>query len=125
MTQEEYNSTDWNRGNRVKLMNGKEYPVRNHKKRFLLLYSEEFEAYFIADHHIIDCRTSDAIEPFKKKDSHTAEAKRVGECIPQPQPVKAEGSSCKVESPVAEKSKRKRSRIIIPRTEKVVPLFHL
>lgn len=119
MTQEEYNSTDWNRGNRVKLTNGKEYSVRKQKKRFLILYSEEYEAYFIADHHIIDCRTSDAIEPFEKKESHTAETNRVGECTPKSQPAKEEATPCKSAATVAEKPKRKRARIVVQRIEKV------
>ena len=61
MTAEEYNSTDWQHGNSVRLTNGKEYLVMRQKKRFLLLLSVEFMAYFVADHRIIDCRTSDYV----------------------------------------------------------------
>lgn len=137
MTQEEYNSTDWNRGNRVRLTNGKEYLVRRQKKRFLILYSAEYDAFFIADHHIIVCRTSDFIEPFPpKKAAHCVEASRVGECSTNAQPAKEEASSPSADEALAPsaaeapaisateaqapaKPKRKRSRITIFRTEKV------
>lgn len=59
MTQEEYFSINWHRGNMVQLNNGKEYLVKGVKKKVLVLYSEEYEAYFVADYRIIACRTSD------------------------------------------------------------------
>ena len=49
MTQKEYNNTDWQRGNVVRLTNGKEYPVKKPKKKYLLLYSAEHESYFVAN----------------------------------------------------------------------------
>ncbi len=67
MTREEYLSIDWKRGNIVKLTNGKEYVVRAVKKKCLLLHSDEFYSYFVADHRIIDCRTSDATEIKKEE----------------------------------------------------------
>ena len=67
MTQEEFQAIDWHRGNQVRLTNGKEYPVKKICKRFLLLYTEEYNQFFIADYHIIDCRTSDAVDLTPKK----------------------------------------------------------
>lgn len=67
MTQEEYFSIDWKRGNMVRLTNGKEYMVRAVKKKCLLLHSDEHYAYFVVDHRIIDCRTSDAVEQKKEE----------------------------------------------------------
>lgn len=61
MTQEDYFNIDWHRGNIVRLTNGKEYSVRKVFKKYLLLYSEEYDAYFIADNRIIDARVSDEI----------------------------------------------------------------
>ena len=61
MTTEVYNSTDWQHGNRVRLTNGKEYHVMRQKKRYLLLLSVEYMAYFVADHRIIQSRTSDYV----------------------------------------------------------------
>lgn len=129
MTQEEYNSTDWNRGNRVRLTNGKEYLVRRQKKRYLILYSAEYDAFFIADHHIIVCRTCDAVEPFPpKKTPNTPEPKKVEECAPKAQPTKEVAPAPSADEPLApsaaeapatSKPKRKRSRITILRTEKV------
>ncbi len=65
MTQEEFYSTNWHRGNMVKLDNGKEYLVKGIKSHgnYLLLYSWEYDACFIADHNIIAYRTSDYEEP--------------------------------------------------------------
>lgn len=120
MTQEEYNSTDWNRGNRVKLTNGKEYSVRAQKKKFLLLYSAEHEAYFIADYHIIECRTSDAIESLKEKAARSGNDNGVRECAHKPQPVEEATATCSVEAAVAEKPKRKRTRITVHHSEKIV-----
>lgn len=80
MTLEEFNSTNWHRGNVVKLNNGKEYLVKGIKShgRFLLLYSLEFDAKFVADYRIVDCRTSDYEEPaevyLEKKRQKQAEA---------------------------------------------------
>ena len=116
MTQEEYNSIDWQRGNVVRLSNGKEYPVKKPKKKYLLLYSAEHESYFVANCAIIDCRTSDNVEPYPEKKA--AEVKPevkpapVVEVKPEPAPV-----------PVAEaKPKRKRQRVTIkgPSVEKIV-----
>ncbi|MCQ2096216.1 MAG: hypothetical protein MJY59_05705 [Bacteroidaceae bacterium] len=61
MTERDYQNTDWQHGNKVRLTNGKEYFVMRQKKRYLLLLSEEYMAYFVADHRIIDCRTSDYV----------------------------------------------------------------
>ncbi len=67
MTQEEYKSIDWNRGNVVRLSNGKEYSVRGKNNKYIILYSEEFQKHFVADYRIIDCRISDNIEPFVER----------------------------------------------------------
>lgn len=80
----EYYNTNWHRGNVVKLNNGKEYEVKGIKShgRYLLLYSAEFDARFVADYRIVDCRTSDYEEPeevyLEKKRKHleAVEAKR-------------------------------------------------
>lgn len=61
MTIEEYNNIVWQHGNRVRLSNGKEYPVMRQKKRYLLLLSVEYMAYFVASYQIIQCRTSDFV----------------------------------------------------------------
>lgn len=65
MTQKEFNETNWQRGNVVKLMNGKEYLVKGTKAhgKYLLLYSHEYDTCFVADYRIVDCRTSDYEEP--------------------------------------------------------------
>ncbi len=67
MTQEEYKSIDWNRGNVVRLSNGKEYSVRGKNNKYIILYSEEYQKHFVADYRIIDCRVSDNIEPFVER----------------------------------------------------------
>ena len=61
MTLKEFLDTNWHRGNVVRLKKGKEYLVKGIKGhgRWLLLYSEEFDAKFVADYRIVDCRTSD------------------------------------------------------------------
>lgn len=80
MTLKEFVDTNWHRGNVVKLKNGKEYLVKGIKGhgRWLLLYSEEFDAKFVADYRIVDCRTSDYEEPeevyLEKKCKHHEEA---------------------------------------------------
>ena len=80
MTIDEFFKTDWHRGNEVRLTNGKEYFVKGKKGygRYLLLYSAEYDANFIADHNIVECRTSDYIEPeevyLEKKRQKQAEA---------------------------------------------------
>ena len=80
MTLKEFVDTNWHRGNVVKLKNGKEYLVKGVKGhgRWLLLYSEEFDAKFVADYRIVDCRTSDYEEPeevyLEKKRKHQEEA---------------------------------------------------
>lgn len=68
MTQEQFNSIEWHRGNAVRLTNGKEYPVakvRNNTR--LILYSAEYESYFIADYRIVEERTSDFVDDAPKK----------------------------------------------------------
>lgn len=65
MTQEEFSQMNWHRGNLVQLKNGKEYflkGIKGHGK-YLLLYSEEYNASFVADYRIVSCRTSDYEEP--------------------------------------------------------------
>lgn len=65
MTQEEFNSINWHRGNVVKLNNGKEYRcmgTTSHGK-YLLLHSTEYDKCFVADYQIVECRTSDYEEP--------------------------------------------------------------
>ena len=80
MTLKEFVDTNWHRGNVVKLKNGKEYLVKGTKGhgRWLLLYSEEYDAKFVADYRIVDCRTSDYEEPeevyLEKKRKHQEEA---------------------------------------------------
>lgn len=80
MTLKEFVDTNWHRGNIVRLKNGKEYLVKGTKGhgRWLLLYSEEFDAKFVADYRIVDCRTSDYEEPeevyLEKKRKHQEEA---------------------------------------------------
>ena len=84
MTLKEFVDTNWHRGNVVKLKNGKEYLVKGTKGhgRWLLLYSEEYDAKFVADYRIVDCRTSDYEEPEevylekKRQKEAEAEAKR-------------------------------------------------
>ncbi|MDO4210251.1 MAG: hypothetical protein Q4D23_00830 [Bacteroidales bacterium] len=120
MTQEEYNNIDWQRGNVVRLTNGKEYPVKKPKKRFLLLYSAEHESYFVANCDIIDCRTSDNVEPYPEK--------KPAEVKPEAKPARAQEPTPAVEempepAPAAEaKPKRKRQRVTIKGTsvEKIV-----
>ena len=48
---------DWKHHNIVKLTNGKEYVVQKHKKKYILLISVEYGAYFITDHNIVVGRT--------------------------------------------------------------------
>lgn len=80
MTLKEFLDTNWHRGNVVRLKKGKEYLVKGIKGhgRWLLLYSEEFDAKFVADYRIVDCRTSDYEEPEEvylgKKRKHQEEA---------------------------------------------------
>ena len=80
MTIKDFVDTNWHRGNVVRLKNGKEYLVKGTKGhgRWLLLYSEEYDAKFVADYRIVDCRTSDYEEPeevyLEKKRKHQEEA---------------------------------------------------
>lgn len=80
MTIKEFVDTNWHRGNVVRLKNGKEYLVKGTKGqgRWLLLYSEEYDAKFVADYRIVDCHTSDYEEPeevyLEKKRKHQEEA---------------------------------------------------
>ena len=70
MTEKEFNDIDWQYGNKARLSNGKEYTVKKKKKRYILLYSSEYHAYFVADHRITIERTSEAIEDYNAKQSH-------------------------------------------------------
>ena len=87
MTLQEFNEINWHRGNVVKLKNGKEYLVKGTKGhgRWLLLYSEEYDKCFVADHKIVDCRTSDYEESeevyleMKRQKQAEAQAKRDAE----------------------------------------------
>lgn len=87
MTQTEFNSINWHRGNEVRLTNGKEYLVKGIKGhgRYLLLYSAEYDSSFVADHVLVDCRTSDYEEPvevyleMKRQRQEAALAKREAE----------------------------------------------
>lgn len=87
MTLQEFNEINWHRGNVAKLQNGKEYLVKGTKGhgRWLLLYSEEYDKCFVADHKIVNCRTSDYEEPeevyleMKRQKQAEAEAKREAE----------------------------------------------
>lgn len=143
MTQEEYNSIDWNRGNTVRLDNGKEYYVKGVKKRFLLLYSEEYDSYFVSDHRIIESRTSDYIEPYEekvkpveepkpatktatKKDNPAMPEKKIvivqepeAKQIAKAEPVAKVEPAEQKEAAAPEQPKRKRKRITIKRAEKV------
>ena len=60
MVQEEYLNIDWKHHNIVKLTNGKEYVVQKHKKKYILLISVEYSAYFVADHNIVVGRTDES-----------------------------------------------------------------
>lgn len=79
MTQKEFIETNWHRGNVVKLENGKEYLVKGTKShgKYLLLYSEEYDKCFIADHNIVDCRTSDYEEPIEVYLEHKRQRIRI------------------------------------------------
>lgn len=57
MTQEDFLNTDWRHHDIVKLTNRKEYVVQKKKKRYILLLSVEYGAYFVADHNIVVDRT--------------------------------------------------------------------
>lgn len=87
MTLQEFNEINWHHGNVAKLKNGKEHLVKGTKGhgRWLLLYSEEYDKSFVADHNIVDCRTSDHEEPeevyleMKRQKQAEAQAKRDAE----------------------------------------------
>lgn len=148
MTQEEYKSIDWNRGNVVRLSNGKEYSVRGTNKRYIILYSEEYQKHFVADYRIIDCRVSDNIEPFVERLHPTEkqlqrqaalaaaqqkEAAQEAKAAPAPKAEtkpEAKAETKPVEKPVevapAEEpapapapEKKKRKRITVSRSERV------
>ena len=122
MTQEEYNNIDWQRGNVVRLSNGKEYPVKKPKKKYLLLYSAEHESYFVANCAIIDCRTSNNVEPYPEKKHNEVKPEAKPAPVQEPAPV-VELKPEPAPAPVAEaKPKRKRQRIVIKGTsvEKIV-----
>ena len=57
MVQEEFLNIDWKHHNIVRLTNGKEHVVQKHKKKYILLISVEYSAYFVADHNIVVGRT--------------------------------------------------------------------
>lgn len=65
MTLKEFNEINWHRGNVAKLNNGKEYLVKGTKGhgKYLLLYSDEYDKYFMTDYKIVECRISDYEEP--------------------------------------------------------------
>ena len=65
MSEQEFNNIHWQYGNKARLTNGKEYSVKKKKKRYILLYSDEYKAYFVADHRIITERTSDKVENYR------------------------------------------------------------
>lgn len=113
MTLNEYLTTDWKRGNIVKLTNGKEYSVAKPKKKCLILYSDEYDAHFVADHRIIECRTSDASAPDARPsmypytydpatDTYTPAAIPVAEPAAAPAPKKCKA---KAEKTVAKETK--------------------
>lgn len=102
MTQEEYEATNWHRGNVVRLTNGKEYPVKKVKKRYLLLYSYEYCAYFLADYMIIDCRTSDYVDDTPKQPRTPLKIATMPKHAPGETAAPAEGAA---------PAKRKRARI--------------
>lgn len=87
MTLIEFVNTNWHRGNKVMLQNGKEYLVKGVKGhgKYLLLYSEEYDSNFVADHYIVERRTSDYEEPeevyleMKRQKQAAAEALRAAE----------------------------------------------
>lgn len=128
MTSEEYYSTDWERGNMVRLTNGKEYPVKKPKKHVLLLYSAEYEAYFVANYKIIECRTSDNVEPYpEKKSAHNEKsahnAHQESAAVTEVTPAETIPTVEATPAPVSEaKPKRKRQRITVKGTsvEKIV-----
>lgn len=64
MSEQEFNHINWQYGNKARLTNGKEYTVKKKKKRYILLYSDEYKAYFVADHRITVERTSDEVEDY-------------------------------------------------------------
>lgn len=57
MLEEDFLNIGWKHHDIVKLTNGKEYVVQTQKKRYILLLSVEYEAYFVADHNIVVGRT--------------------------------------------------------------------
>lgn len=111
MTQKEFTETNWHRGNVVKLENGKEYLVKRTKShgKYLLLYSEEYDKCFIADHNIVDCRTSDYEEPIevylehKRQHQEEAAAKREAERLAKKAERQAQKAAAKQAQKAAEK----------------------
>ena len=87
MTLKDFNEINWHRGNVAKLNNGKEYLVKGTKGhgKYLLLYSDEYDKYFMADYKIVECRISDYEEPEevyqekKRQKQAEAQAKRDAE----------------------------------------------
>lgn len=64
MLEQEFESIPWQYGNKVRLSNGKEYTVKKKKKRYILLYSNEYHAYFVADYRITVERTSAEVQDY-------------------------------------------------------------
>lgn len=64
MSEQEFQSIPWQYGSKVRLTNGKQYTVKKKKKRYILLYSDEYKAYFVADHRIVVELTSDTVEDY-------------------------------------------------------------
>ena len=148
MTLKEFNEINWHRGNVAKLNNGKEYLVKGTKGhgKYLLLYSDEYDKYFMADYKIVECRISDYEEPkevyqekkrqkqaerqalIKAKEERKQKNLQEQELIRQEalakKAAKRENQSVEKTDSVAEKTvpeqpKRKRKRITVSRTEKV------
>ena len=78
MVQEEYLNIDWKHHNIVKLTNGKENVVQKHKKKYILLISVEYSAYFIAAHNIVRGRT------YESRHATYEEALETGILTPKP-----------------------------------------
>lgn len=101
MTQEQFNSIDWHRGNAVRLTNGKEYPVAKvRNKTRLLLYSAEYESYFIADYRIVEERTSDKIDDATETPNQQTQQRAGTKDIP----ASDENAAAAAQSPAARES---------------------
>lgn len=67
MTLEEFTQINWNRGNTVRLKNGKEYFCAKRGNKGLVLWSYEYKTLFYVSHHIIEAQTGTKIVPYKPK----------------------------------------------------------